>query len=73
MVVMSPSLRIGEDFIRFYNVLERSSALCPHPVGMIELGEFPVCAQNITGRGCPWHSEYEIVIFQFHTGISWSL
>jgi hypothetical protein len=38
---------------------------------MIEFGEVPECTQNITGGCCPWHPEYEIVVFQFHTGISW--
>jgi hypothetical protein len=42
MVVMPTSLRVGEDLIRFHNVLEGGCALWTYPIRVIEFGEFPV-------------------------------
>jgi hypothetical protein len=37
---------------------------------MIEFGELPIGMQNIPGGRRPWDAEDEVIVFQFHTGLS---
>ena len=59
--IMSPAFGVGEHLIGFHDVLECRRALGTDAVGMIELGEFSVGMQNISGGRRPWDAENEII------------
>jgi hypothetical protein len=67
---MPPALRVGEDFIGFHDVLEGRGALGTDAVRMIEFGELSIGMQNIPGGRRPWDAKDEVIVFQFHTGLS---
>jgi hypothetical protein len=71
--IMPPSLGVGEDLIGFHDILEGRGALRTDAVRMIEFRQLPVGMENIPVCRRTWDAEDEVIVFQFHTGTSWTV